>query len=455
MTPYGQQMRAPTTTGACRRHAPEASLRPGALRVAATVGVWTTAIVAAHLALAQEPLGEAPDLELRAPPLHGMFGVRVDASVLFALAVGGLLVLAGPVAARRAHWRWLLVGGAAAAAMWAVALALADGTDGLLRGVLGPTEYLADVRRVRDVGDLLTRYPDLVRARALSAHSSGHPPGPLLALVGLHRLGLGGPEPAAALFVIGGAAAVPAVLVAARETAGEAFARRAAPYVALAPCALWIATSADALFAGVAAWAATAVVLATGRAGRRADLLAIAGGLGFGVALNLSYGLGLVALIPLVVAVSRRRVRPLAVASVAALMVGLGFLAAGFSWVEGFTATRERYFAGIASERPYLTFLVVNLVVLALVVGPIGVFALTRLRARGAWLLVGAAAGAVAIADLSGMAKGEVERIWLPFALWLLLACGAIETSDRGARMMLAIQAVVCLVISTALVTAW
>ena len=333
--------------------------------------------------------------------------------------------------------------------------ALVDGSDGLLRGVLGPTEYLADVGHVSDVGDLLRQYPDLVRTRGLAAHSSGHPPGLLLALVELDRIGLGGAEPAAVVFVAGGAAVVPAVLLAARDVAGEAYARRAAPYVVLAPAALWVATSADTLYAGVSAWAATAVVLATARTGRRSDVLAVAGGVGFGLALFLSYGLGLVAVIPLVVAIARRRLRPIVVAAAAAFVVGFGFLAAGFSWFEGFSATRERYFAGIASQRPYLTFLVVNLVVLALVLGPTGCYAIASLRNRSAWLLVGGAAGAVALADLSGMSKGEVERIWLPFALWLLLACGTIETSAAATRGLLGLQAATCIVISTTVVTAW
>jgi hypothetical protein len=133
----------------------------------------------------------------------------------------------------------------------------------------------------------------------------------------------------------------------------------------------------------------------------------------------------------------------------------LGFLAAGFSWIDGLAATRERYFAGIASQRPYLTFLVVNLVVLALVLGPIGAYGFVRLRDRAAWMLVGGAAGAVAIADLSGMSKGEVERIWLPFAVWLLLACGAIEARVGVTRGLLAVQVTACLVISTTVVTAW
>lgn len=452
MTPYRQEMPAPATT--TDAEAPSRPARDGRW-IAVTVVAWAGAIVGAHLALAGEPLGEARELLLRAPPLHGVFGVRFDESVLLPVVVGTVLVLAGPGTARRARWGWVLAGATVAAAAWAVALALVDGSDGLLRGVLGSTEYLADVGRVGDVGDLLSRYPDVVRTRGLAAHSSGHPPGTLLALVGLDRLGLGGAEPAAILFVAGGAAAVPAVLVAAREVVGEAFARRAAPFVVLAPCALWIATSADALYAGVSAWAATAVILAIGRRDRRSDLLASLGGLGFGAAVFLSYGLALVAVIPLAVAIARRRLRPIVVASAAALVVGLGFLAAGFSWIEGFTATRERYFAGIASQRPYLTFLIVNVVVLALVLGPVGVYGLARLRERAAWLLVGGAAAAVAMADLSGMSKGEVERIWLPFALWLLLACGAIDARAPATRGLLALQATACVVLSTTVVTAW
>ena len=46
-------------------------------------------------------------------------------------------------------------------------------------------------------------------------------------------------------------------------------------------------------------------------------------------------------------------------------------------------------------------------------------------RDRRAWLVVGAALVAVALADLSGMSKAEVERIWLPFAPFVLAATRA------------------------------
>ena len=63
----------------------------------------------------------------------------------------------------------------------------------------------------------------------------------------------------ATIEIVGGALAVPAVLVAVREVAGEARARAAWPYVAAAPLAIWMATSADALYAGIGAWAVTLV----------------------------------------------------------------------------------------------------------------------------------------------------------------------------------------------------
>ena len=55
-----------------------------------------------------------------------------------------------------------------------------------------------------------------------------------------------------------------AALVGAKEVAGEAIARRAAPFLALTPAAIWW-TSGDAFFAGVSATAVTLVILATGR----------------------------------------------------------------------------------------------------------------------------------------------------------------------------------------------
>ncbi|OOK76333.1 hypothetical protein BZL30_3326 [Mycobacterium kansasii] len=53
--------------------------------------------------------------------------------------------------------------------------------------------------------------------------------------------------------VIGSSAAA-AIVVTLRTLCDETTARAAAPFVAVAPTAIWIAVSADAYYAGVAAW---------------------------------------------------------------------------------------------------------------------------------------------------------------------------------------------------------
>jgi hypothetical protein len=78
---------------------------------------------------------------------------------------------------------------------------------------------------------------------------------------------------------------------------------------------------------------------------------------------------------------------------------------------------------------------------------------LRRLRTlpRAAALLVLAAVVAILLADLSGMSKAEVERIWLPFAVWVVVACGALPHPRRW----LAAQAVLALAVNHLLLTVW
>jgi methylthioxylose transferase len=59
--------------------------------------------------------------------------------------------------------------------------------------------------------------------------------------------------------------------------------------------------------------------------------------------------------------------------------------------------------------------------------GPAAVAGLGRMRNA---LLVGAVA-AVALANLSGLSKGEVERIWLPFLPWLVVGAAGIASHRR------------------------
>ena len=58
---------------------------------------------------------------------------------------------------------------------------------------------------------------------------------------------------------------------------------------------------------------------------------------------------------------------------------------------------------------------------------------------------------ALLVADLSGMSKAETERIWLPFALWLLPACAFLPR----ARAWLSAQALLALLLNHLLHTGW
>jgi len=153
------------------------------------------------------------------------------------------------------------------------------------------------------------------------------------------------------------------------------------------------------------------------------------------------------------VALARRRVRPVVVAAMTTVAVLAAAAAWGFSWPQGLQATGNLYRAGVASDRPYAFFVVSNLAAFALVVGPAAVAGLTRLFSdRGRVLVLGALVALIA-ADLSGLSKGEVERIWLPFAPWVLLATGALP--ERSTRAWLAVQALIALGIAVFVRTPW
>ena len=68
-------------------------------------------------------------------------------------------------------------------------------------------------------------------------------------------------------------------------------------------------------------------------------------------------------------------------------------------------------------------------------------------------LLSAAAALSIVLADASLMSKAEVERIWLPFVPWLLVACALLPESWR--KRGLVVQIVVALAIQHLLSTGW
>lgn len=389
---------------------------------------------------------------LGAAPLAGVYRLGVTPWIVLPIALGAAFSWWGLPVARRAPWRVLLWASFLAGAAWPVALALVEGPAGLTEGVTNRWEYLADLDRVGTPSAFLATFTD--RIDGFVTHVRAHPPGLLVLLWGVDHVGLAGPGWVAALMIAGGAAAVPAVLVAARDIAGERAARSAVPFLVLAPTAIWVATSADALFAGVGAWGVTLLILATGRRAIRGDLLAAGGGLMLGVGLFLSYGLVPVGVIPLAVAIVRRRVRPLVAAGATVVLVGLAFAWFSFWWPEGLRETTREYYEGIAAHRPFGYFVLANLAAFAVAVGPATVGGLALLRDHRLWVVVGAAVLAVAVANLSGLSKGEVERIWLPFAAWVGLASVAV-TTGRGPRAWARAQAITALVVQVGVATIW
>ncbi|MFJ6728519.1 hypothetical protein ACIQPQ_26845 [Streptomyces sp. NPDC091281] len=445
------------------------------------------------------------------PPLLASWGPHLGPGTPAALLVAVAVVAYGPSVAARLPWRGLLAAAWATSAAWTVSLALIDGWQ---RGVAGRLttryEYLRAVDRFADVpatlrdftGHILLGTPD-----HWPAHVAGHPPAATLTFVLLDRVGLGGGGWAGVWCLAVGATAATAVLVTVRALADERLARRAAPFLVLAPAAVWMGTSADAYFAAVAAWTVALLALAVTR---RSPGHAAGAGLLFGFTCYLSYGLTLVAVIGgAVLWLGRARVRERPVLPAALLggvvVVPTVFTLAGFDWWEAYHLLVTRYYQGAGGTRPYGYWVWANLACTVLIVGLATVAGLRRsgvvllrdrgallsrlpestptppavgaeagdapgVRRRGGWarpawargvrpsgaearlaLLCAGAALALLVADLSGMSKAETERIWLPFAVWLLPACATL-TRPRG---WLLAQAVLALLINHLLRTGW
>ena len=186
---------------------------------------------------------------------------------------------------------------------------------------------------------------------------------------------------------------------------------------------------------------------------RRSPGIAAAAGCVLGLGLLGSYGLALVAIPVVVVLVGRGAVRLLLPTAAGAAAVLAGAALAGFWWLDGLRATVHEYHV-LDLDRPYAYFLLANAAAFALQVGPAAAVALVRLRDRAAWLLVGGALAAATVANLSGLSEGEVERIWLPFGLLVLLAGGVLGQAG-SARRWLALQAVTALAIEASVRTTW
>ncbi|MBO0854886.1 MAG: hypothetical protein J2P18_14125 [Nocardia sp.] len=395
-------------------------------------------------------------------------------AIVIAIAVVGY----GPRVANAARPRQLPLITWATALAWSFALAMVDGWQ---RGFAGRLttyhEYLHEVGGVHDIGAMLRGFSGRIldfQPDSWTTHTSGHPPGALLTFVLLDRIGLGGGAWASTVCTVVGCSASAAVVVALRALGALERARAAAPFLALAPAAIWVAVSADAFFMGVTAWAVAA--LAVGLAGTR-PLLVFAAGVLFGFGIYLNYGLMLMA-VPALAVMLLRGVRRAWPAVVGALVVVAAFTATGFWWLEGYHLVVRRYYQGIATTRPASYWTWANLASTVCAVGLAPAAALHRLprgwalpdphsvrtapgealarwrdRVDPAAVLAAAGLAALLLADLSGLSKAETERIWLPFDIWVL--AGAALLPAGTTRLWLAVQAIGTLVLAHLLLTGW
>lgn len=377
-------------------------------------------------------------LYLDAPPFKGTWRTgffTLDWPYLWAPALVAALGIAIVVpawwvgAATRLRFRWVLVGSWAFALSWTVAIAATSDPGALARPLLNPHhEYLVFARGIASPADFVSGF--LENLSAYPTHVRGHPPGAVLSFWGLDRLFATDASFAIALLAIA-ATAAPATLLAVRALSDEGAARRVAVFAGMAPAVVWIGTSADALLMAVTTWSVASAALALRGHGRSPMLFAGLSGLAAGVALTLSYG-SVVMLAPLaalvVLLILRRRFVETAVLVLAATLAPLALVALGFDWLEGYRAVRFQYYDGVASERPQWFFVFSNPAAFAVAIGPAAIAGITTLRDRRLWILVGAALASIAAADLSGMSKGEVERIWLPAVPWVLVATASLRT---------------------------
>lgn len=408
-------------SGGVRHHDPGAGpdttrrdlLRWSLLVVAGLLLTWVAVRVGARLGSA-------------APPFLGAYRLRVNPTSLLAPAVAAIvLTLARSALIDRMPWPAVLGTGYLGALTWAVALAVVDGAAGLTRGLT------AAARQAAGVGDDPIGYLRWSTAAQIDAAPdlAGHPPATVLALWTLHRAGLTDPVAVGLLVTAIGALVVPLTLAAVRGTCGEPAARRYLPVLALAPWAVWLAVSTDALVAALTAAVLVAGVRASDhrRTGAPAATWAAVAGLLLGTAAMFSYAAPWLGLSVGGLYFARRRAMLNLVTAGAALLPVAVAQSLGFGWVDGLLAAQRDFAGRVEPYRSALWWAAISAVALLLAAGPAIVSSLRKVRNTPGWPFLVGAGAAVLFTVLAGLARGGVEHAWLAFLPWLTVAAVAPE----------------------------
>jgi hypothetical protein len=430
--------------------------RPGAER--RDLAAWL-ALTAAGLLLTWLAVRVGAELGTRSAPFLGAYRFNLGfASLLGPAAAALVLVSAWHGRFDQLSWSRVLVVGWAGSFTWAVALAFVDGAAGLTRSLQNGDNYLIDVPRVGD--DPLAYLSDFTTEPELhSVAARGHPPGPVLLLWVLNRLGMTDRLALGLLIAALGALVTPLVLAAVRGVCGQVAARQYAPVLILAPYAVWVAVSVDVVVAVLGAAMVAVGVLASARRGWAAAGWAFACGLVIGVAALFSYAAPWLGLSVVCLYFARRRPFLNLATGLGALLPILAAQRAGFSWIDGLLVARADYVARVEPGRSALWWGGISLIALLLAAGPPLVRSARRLRNTPGWPFLVGAGAAVAFSLAAGVARGGVEAAWLPFFPWLTVAAIAPARQagpiPRSPLLLVAFGATTAIIVEALLATPW
>ncbi len=380
--------------------------------------VWV-ALVGAGLGITALAVGLSARVGSASAPFTGHFRIKVEIGSFLAPATA-ITVLAAVRAgiADRLRWPVLLVVAYAAALWWAISLALVDGGNGFASPIDSPNEYLQDVSAVGShPGRFLNTFID--QAPHYSVATRTHPPGPVLLLWLLGKLGLRQPEAIGIVLTIVACAYVPLLAIGVRSLCHETAARRLLPILVLAPYAVWLAVSMDAIVLLLATAAVTLGVV--GSEPRRSPWWAFGSGLLLGCDALLNYAVAWLGVSVVAVYFVRRRPLLNVITAVGGLLpLGLARLA-GFNWPDGLALAQHDFSVRVGPYRSWSLWALLDLVLLLIACGPAIIRAVRRLHLTPGWPFVVGAGLAVIFAILSGLSRGEVERSWLAFYPFLLI----------------------------------
>lgn len=386
--------------------------------------VWV-ALVAVGAALTAAASSAHARLGTGAAPFTGRYDLRLTAGSAVAPVVAAAVVWAARVRLHeRMGWWTTIVASYVATAAWALALAVVEGRAGLAGPLDRADGYLRDVRLVH--GDPLGYLREFVAtAPAHTASARLHPPAPVLFLWALQKAGVRGSLALGVVITLVGALSVPLLAVAVRSLCHEPAARRLLPAAVLAPYAVWLAVSLDAVTLTLVSASVVCTVLGTEPG--RAPWWALASGALLGTATLFSYSAPWIAWSLLLVCFVRRR-------ALLIVLIGVGLLVpltlawlAGFVWPDGLSAAQAFASLTIGPRRSWGLWVPLDLLVVVIACGPVLVTAVRKVGRTPGWPFVVGAGLGVGFAVTSGLTRGEAERAFLAFFPWLLVPAAAPE----------------------------